>query len=395
MNLLWLVPGEVGGSEEYTVGLLRSYLRLQQDRDEVAQPEVVTPEAVLPEVVLYVNRRFAREHQALCAAFPTVIAPIDGSSRGRRVLMESTWLAWRARRDRLDALHHGGGTMPAIRTVPGLVTLHDLQPITHPGHFSPIKRVYIRMMVPRSLRAARRVVCLAGFTAGDAVSVAGVDPGRIALVPSGVDPVGPGPGPEQRAEVLEGLGLTGCRFVLYPAITYAHKNHRTLLEAFVRLHMSRPDLRLVLTGGSGPCESQVLALVAELGLDASVRRTGRVPAADLDVLYRSASVMAFPSAYEGFGLPLLEAMVRGCPVVASDVGGLSEIGGGAAVLVDPFDTDGWVDALGSVLDDAGYRARLVDQGLEQSDRYRWTDSARALAALYRSLPTRLPNRAAP
>lgn len=384
MNLLWLVPGEVGGSEEYTVGLLRAYLQLHEDR----------PEVIVPEVVLYVNRRFAREHRGLCSAFPTVVAPIDGSSRPWRVLIESTWLAWRTRRDRLDAVHHGGGTMPAIRTLAGLLTLHDLQPITHPERFGPIKRLYIRTVVPRSLRAARRVVCLAGFTASDAVSVAGVDPERIALIPSGVDPAGPGPAPERRAEVLGSLGLTGRRFVLYPAITYEHKNHRTLIEAFARLRSSHPDLRLVLTGGSGPREPEVLSLISELGVVDAVHRTGRIPSEDLDVLYRTAAVMAFPSAYEGFGLPLLEAMVRGCPVVASGVGGLIEVGGAAVVLVDPFDVGAWTTALGSVLDDDGYRARLIEQGLEQSDHFRWSDSALALAALYRSLPDRLPNRSA-
>jgi len=378
MNLLWLVPGEVGGSEEYTVGLLRAY---QQLRDE-------HPEQDSPELILYVNRRFAREYGDLCAAFTAVVAPINGSSRPVRVLIESTWLAWRSRRDGLDAAHHGGGTMPSLRTVSGIVTLHDLQPITHPERFGPIKRLYIRSMAPRSLRAAWRVVCLTQFTASDAVTLAGVAPERIALVPSGVGPAGPAPSVERRSAVLENLGLSGHRFLLFPAITYEHKNHRTLLEAFARLHALNPQLRLVLTGGVGPAEPQVGAQIADLGLDFSVYRTGRIPSADLDVLYREAAVMAFPSAYEGFGLPLLEAMVRGCPVVASGVGGLVEVGGAAVSLVDPFDVDAWVSALAAVLDDDGYRARLVDHGLEQSQHFRWNDSALALAALYRSLPIR-------
>jgi alpha-1,3-rhamnosyl/mannosyltransferase len=378
MNLLWLVPGEVGGSEEYTVGLLRAFQQLRDAR----------PEQEFPELILYVNRRFAHDHVDLCSAFTTVVAPISGSSRPVRVLVESTWLAWRTRRDGLDAVHHGGGTMPSLRTVPGLVTLHDLQPITHPERFGPIKRRYIRWVAPRSLRAARRVVCLARFTAGDAVALAGVAPERIALVPSGVDPVGPAPSDERRSAVLEGLGLSGHRFLLFPAITYEHKNHHTLLDAFARLHAADPQLRLVLTGGVGPAEPGVLAQIARIGLDSSVVRTGRIPATDLDVLYREAAVMAFPSAYEGFGLPLLEAMVRRCPVVASNVGGLVEVGGAAVVHVDPFDVDAWVSSLAAVLDDDGYRARMVDQGLEQSEHFRWNDSALALAELYRGLPTR-------
>jgi glycosyltransferase involved in cell wall biosynthesis len=111
-----------------------------------------------------------------------------------------------------------------------------------------------------------------------------------------------------------------------------------------------------------------------------------VPTADLDTLYRCAVVMAFPSSYEGFGLPLLEAMVRGCPVVASSVGGLREVGGAAVELVDPFDLDGWVVALASVIDDPEHRAAMIADGLEQSDRYRWSNSALALAELYRGLP---------
>ena len=372
VNLLWIVPGEVGGSEEYTVGLLRA-LHEMDARDL--------------EVILYVNRRFAREHSDLCGMYRTVVAPIEGTSRALRVLVESSWLAWRTRRDQLDAVHHAGGTMPPIRTAPGIITLHDLQPITHPERFGPIKRLYISLLAPRSLRAAEHVVCLTSFTARDAERLARVDPARIVLVPSGIDPIASAPSPERSTEVLDAFDLSRGRYVLYPAITYEHKNHRTLIEAFDRLHRTHPDLRLVLTGGAGPMEPMVHDQIARLALESVVRRTGRVSTGELDVLMRCAGVMAFPSSYEGFGLPVLEAMARGCPVVASRVGGLVEIGGRAARLVDPFDIDGWVAALCAVLDDAGYRAEMVSRGLEQSSHFHWGDSALALSALYRSIPS--------
>jgi glycosyltransferase involved in cell wall biosynthesis len=371
INLLWLVPGEVGGSEEYTIGLLRALH--DWDVDDL-------------EIILYVNRRFARDHREVCAMFTTIVAPIEGGSRPLRVLAESIWLARRARTDRVDAIHHAGGTMPPIRTVAGIVTLHDLQPITHPERFGPIKRTYIRVLAPRSLRAATAVVCLASFTARDAVEVAGVDPDRLVLVPCGIDPVADAPTAERTAEVLDDLDLVAGHFIVYPAITYEHKNHRTLIDAFARLRGNHPDLRLVLTGGVGPVEPAVVDQIARLGLVADVRRTGRVPADVLDVLLRSAAVMAFPSSYEGFGLPALEAMARGCPVVASAVGGLIEVGGPAADLVAPFDVDAWVTALAGVLVEEGYRATMIGRGLEQSSRFQWSDSAHALADLYRSLP---------
>ena len=374
MNLLWLVPGEVGGSEEYTIGLLRAL-------------EALAPDDI--DLVLYVNSRTERDHPELVAGFETVVAPISGTSRPLRVLVESTWLAWRSRRDRVEAVHHGGGTMPVLRSRPGLVTLHDLQPISHPERFGAIKRTYIRLAVPRSLRRASRVVCLSDFTAGDAVVLAGVDPSRVAIVPSGVDPVDlieSGPSQQERSEVLARFGLSDTRFLLLPAITYTHKNHRTLVDAFARLGSTHPDLCLVLTGGPGDAEEALLQQIQELALGERVLRTGRVAAPDLDILYREAALVAFPSLYEGFGLPLLEAMVRGCPVVASSVGGLPQVGGEAARFVDPLDVEGWVDAIRTVLDDDGYRSTMVAAGLEQSHRFRWSSSAVALAELYRGLP---------
>jgi alpha-1,3-rhamnosyl/mannosyltransferase len=376
LNLLWLVPGEVGGSEEYSIGLLRAFAALAPaDLD----------------LIVYVNRRLARDHADVLANVTTVVAPISGSSRPLRVLIESTWLALRSLRDRVEVVHHAGGTMPSIRFRPGLVTLHDLQPITHPERFGLIKRTYIRLVAPRSLRRAVRVVCLSQFTAGDAERIAGVDPQRIAIVASGVDRVELGSSETSRgcpesAELLTRFGLEARSFILYPAITYDHKNHRTLVDAFARLVPSHPSLRLVLTGGVGSSETALNAQIEDLGLAERVLRTGRVAAADLDTLYRCAAVMAFPSSYEGFGLPLLEAMVRGCPVVTSAVGGLEEVGGAAVELVDPFDIEGWVAALTSVIDDPEHRAEMITNGLEQSDRYRWSNSALALAELYRGLP---------
>ncbi len=370
LNLLWLVPGEVGGSEEYTIGLLAAVAaQMPSDVD----------------LIIYANRRLVEAHAEVLTSFTTVVAPVSGSSRPLRILMESTWLAVRSRADHVEVVHHAGGTMPPIRLRPGLVTLHDLQPITHPERFGLLKRTYIRLLAPRSLRRAVRVVCLSRFTAGDAIAIAGVDPARLAIVPSGVefDPAEPG---VASVDVLERLGLHERRYLLYPAITYEHKNHRTLVEAFARLVAAHPELRLVLTGGTGGAEAALQERITRLGLADRVVRTGRIPAADLDTLYRGAMLMAFPSSYEGFGLPVLEAMSRRCPVVASDVGGLPEVGGDAVDLVDPFDIDGWVAALARVIDDPVHRSAMIAEGLEQCGRHRWSDSAAALVELYRQLP---------
>ncbi len=373
VNLLWVVPGEVGGSEEYTVRLLGALA-------DLAPPDL--------DVTLYVNRRFGTAHGELTGRYRTVVAPVSGTSRALRVAAESSWLAARTRRDGLDVVHHAGGTMPALRTAPGIVTLHDLQPISHPERFGLVKRLYIRAMAPRSLRAAAAVVCLTGFTAGDAVHLAGVDPARVRLVPCGVDDPGPGPDLLLQDALLERYGLAGRPYVLYPAITYAHKNHETLVAAMARLAPDRPDLRLVLTGAEGPYEAVVRAAAEAYGVSGRVVRPGRIPEADLDVLYRRAALLAFPSRYEGFGLPVLEAMARGCPVVASAVGGLPEVAGDAAVLVDPLDAAAWASAIADLLDHAGRRTVLARRGAERAHHFRWPDSAEALALAYREAARR-------
>ena len=368
VNLLWLVPGEVGGSEEYTVRLLVALGRLDPaDLD----------------VVLYVNGSFPIAYPELCARFTTRVAPVSGSSRPLRVLTESTWLAWRTRRDACEVVHHAGGTMPFVRPTPGIVTLHDLQPISSPERFGLVKRTWIRLVAPRSLRAASAVVCLSQFTADDAVARAGVEPARVRLVPCGVEDPGAAVDRAHAAELLERYGLTDRPFVLFPAITYPHKNHATLLAAFAALVARRPDVRLVLTGGAGSADAVVQATIDAYGLGDRIVRTGRIPEVDLDLLYRSANLMAFPSLYEGFGLPVLEAMARGCPVVASDVGGIPLVAGDAALLVDPLDVRAWTDAMASVLDDPSRRTVLVRRGFDRVRDFAWPDAAAALATVYR------------
>ena len=367
-NLLGLVPGEVGGSEEYTVGLLTALA-------ESAPPGV--------ELTLFVNDDLAAAHPDLLAAHRVVQAPVPCRRRAVRVLVESTWLAAASRRARLDVMHHTGGTVPPVAPVPTVVTLHDLQPLARPERFRWLKRTYIKAVVPRSLRRARLVITLTDFTGQDAVMRCAVQPSRLRKVPFGVQPAGVGPSPATVAAIRRRHGLEGRRLVLYPAITYPHKNHETLVRALSALVGDRPDVVLVLTGGVGPAEDLLSASIDAYGVRDHVARLGRVPADELDVLYRTAAVMAFPSDYEGFGLPVLEAMARGCPVVASTAGGLPSVTAGAALLVPSFDAHGWAVAIASVLDDEGRARSLIDAGRRRARDFPWSAAVDALVAAYR------------
>jgi alpha-1,3-rhamnosyl/mannosyltransferase len=205
------------------------------------------------------------------------------------------------------------------------------------------------------------------------------DPARVVVVPHGV---ARHPAPTPAATLVARHRLDGP-VVLYPAITYPHKDHVTLVRAFAAVAATWPDAVLVLTGRSDRSEAEVMALVAELGITDRVRRLGRLSDADIAGLYALASVVAVPSTYEGFGLPAVEAMAYGAPVVAADATALPEAVGDAGLLVSPGDVDAWARALGRLLDDEGERARLAVAGRARAERYSLRANAEAVAEVYR------------
>jgi alpha-1,3-rhamnosyl/mannosyltransferase len=212
------------------------------------------------------------------------------------------------------------------------------------------------------------------FVRGTVIDLLDADPDRVLVVSAPVVPSGSLD--EEPAEV------DGPTFI-YPAITNPHKNHVTLLEAFARVADTHPETRLVLTGGRGPAEDDVAATITRLGLRDRVQRLGRVPATQLDALLRTAVALVYPSRYEGFGLPLAEAMAVGCPVIASDTTALPEVAGGAGVLVGPDDVEGWSDAMLRVLEDDAFRSTMIEAGLERVRALTPHETARRQVDAYR------------
>lgn len=348
VNLTWLVPGIVGGSEESTTDALRAVVR--------SAPADI-------ELRLAVLEPFASAHPDLAEALPCEVLALDGRDKVRRVLAEQTWLAERTVAVGADVVHHAGGVVPLRHPGSVVLTVHDLQPLDMPSNFSVAKRTYIRAMLGRSAAAAGVVCVPSRFTADRVVDRLGVDPSRVAVVPWSLRPP---PGPDAGGELPAGLG--DGPVVLYPAITYPHKNHRTLLEAFALLVRRHPDATLVLTGGEGSVEPEVRARSSRADLAGRVVRTGRVPRADLEALYRRADLVCVPSRYEGFGLPVLEAMVRGVPVLAADAGSLPEVAR-PADLVPVDDVAAWASAMHRALqaDEAEHSARVAEARARASE----------------------------
>jgi alpha-1,3-rhamnosyl/mannosyltransferase len=172
-------------------------------------------------------------------------------------------------------------------------------------------------------------------------------------------------------------------FFLYPAITYPHKNHVTLVRAFAEVVAKGADTLLVLTHRPDAMEGQVLELAGELGVHDRLRRLGHVPRGDLDWLYGNAIALTYPSRFEGFGLPVLEAMGNRCPVIAASATELPEVVGEAGVLVDPDDVAGWAAAMFDLATDDDRRSMLIEAGSARVDEFQWASSAERLVEAYR------------
>jgi len=310
-------------------------------------------------------------------AAPALVARPAG-----RIVWEQAGLPLALARAGVDLLHGPAHAIPAACPVPAVVTVHDLSFFRLPEAFPRAQGAYLRAATRQAVRLAAAVIAVSEFTRRELIDLLGVHPARIQVVPNGCDPTCrplPGDAVESwRARV----GLPP-RFVLALGTRQPRKNLGTLVEAYARLRARRPDAPdLVIAGAPGWGADDVGRRVDRLGLAAHVHRVGYVPAADLPYLYNAAALLAFPSWYEGFGLPVVEAMACGTPVVVAAASSLPEVAGSAGIAVPPGDVDGWTLAMDAVLSDADRAATLRSAGLARAARFTWRRAALATLAIY-------------
>lgn len=337
LSLLTLVPGGMGGTETYARELCRGL--------------AAAPGASARTFVSAAARGWTP------AIEEVVVESVAGGGRPRdrlrtltqaRLARGTTTLDWAD----ADLVHYpvtvfapwprSGPTAPAV-----VQTLHDVQHLDLPRLFSPVDRLYRRRWYEAAARRADLVLTISEFSRTTIVEHLGIEPEKVRVAHLAVG-----------QDFVPHLGDREP-FLLYPARGWAHKNHRRLIEAVALARRTHPDLRLVLTGGA-------LDSIGEV--PDWVDRRGLVPRSELIDLYRSASALVFPSLYEGFGLPPLEAMASGCPVVASTNGSLPEICGRAAEYVDALDPESIASGIVAAL---GRSAELAALGLERAKRFTW------------------------
>jgi glycosyltransferase involved in cell wall biosynthesis len=309
------------------------------------------------------------------APAPGLFAP-DPRVRQRVIGPHRLWthvgLALALAEDDPDAVWVPAHSLPVFGVGRSVVTVHDLGYVHFPEAHPFLQRQYLAWSTRHSARTARRVLADSDATAADLVRHDQIPADKITVVYPGRDEalqvVDPSP-------VRQRYGLQ-APYILHVGTLQPRKNLVRLIDAVQRLRVSEPDVELVLAGARGWLADPILAAAQAPG----VRVLGPVPDQDLAALYTGASVFAFPSLYEGFGFPVLEAQTCEVPVVCASTSSLPEVAGQGALLVDPLDTDALADALGQTLRDDTLRRRLIAAGLDNLSRFSWSTSARQVLA---------------
>jgi glycosyltransferase involved in cell wall biosynthesis len=343
ISLLTLVPGISGGSETYARELVRALGKVGSNDYRVYLPTIADDVEGLPGEVV-------TEYPASRSTVGRMAAMARATVTGGKM---------RGRFSDLDALHFPLTVMlPRTSAPPAATTVHDVQHELLPHLFSRAELAYRRAVYGRAVRRSALVITISRHSAQAIVERLGVSETRVRPIRLGIDHDVFRPGDERRGE-----------FLLYPARPWPHKNHDRLFDAFRELRRRHPGLELVVTSYEGPVPD-------------GVRSPGRVSRDELVRLYRQAAALVFPSLYEGFGLPPLEAMACGCPVACSNAGSLPEVVEDAACLFDPSSIEGMISAVDEVLANGDeWRTR----GLRRAASFTWEATARAHEQVYAEL----------
>jgi len=307
-----------------------------------------------------------------------------------RVAWEQLVQPWALRRIRADLVHGPVFVGPVFAPCPVVLTIHDLSFIRFPDLFRPANRLYLTVLTRLSARRARRLIAVSAQTAGEATRLLGVNPARVDVVYHGVEPVFRPLPADEIAAFRQRRGLPE-RFVLFVGTLEPRKNLVRLVEAFARIRHGSNDfsrfrdgrVRLVLAGGQGWLYDELFAKVEALGLGEEVIFPGYVMDDELPLWYNAAAALAYPSVYEGFGLPVLEAQACGTPVLTSNVSSLPEAAGDAALMVDPCDVEALAGGLHRLLTDELLRHQLRERGLVHARRFSWPRTAQETACVYK------------
>ncbi len=356
------LPTQLFGAGNYIVNLTRTLIRVDPTHDYFvfSKPQ---------QVELFAGRGYA---QVVQVSLPTRI---------HRIAWEQTGFPWLIRKYQLDVVHSPHYTLPVFAPCAKVVTFHDMTFFLHPEVHLLYKEIFFRGIIPLSARRADALIAISQNTRTDIMRILPVNPKKLFTIPIGIEPIFCPATPAKQSEILRKYDLP-ADFILYVGNLEPRKNLPRLLRAFATLVRRGLPHSLVLVGSRGWMDEEIFATLRELNLGHRVYLPGYIPQADLPIFYSAASVFVYASRYEGFGLPVLEAMACGAPVITSNVASMPEIAGDAGILINPDREEELTDAIARVLTDADLAARLSRAGLERARGFSWERAAKETLAVY-------------
>lgn len=293
-----------------------------------------------------------------------------------------TWLQRHADRDvcrsQASLVHYTNAAAPLRSSRPYVLTVHDLSVLRHPRYHPPLRLATLPLTLA-AVRRARAVVVPSAATKLELVRLLHVDPRRVFVVPHGRDAERPAHDPLERQRVLHRLGLEEGRFILTTGTLEPRKNHARLIAAFSELAADDPDLRLVIAGAPGWGSRGVVQAIREARFAQRIAVTGYLPEREVDIVTAACAAFVYVSVYEGFGLPIVEAMGQGAPVVTSGRSAMPEAAGGASVLVDPWSPQSIAQGIRQAMRED---ERLREAGRAWSRQRPWSQVAQETIEVY-------------
>ena len=359
INALFLLPGKVGGSETYIRNLVRELSRSSGNDT----------------FFLFINRESEGTFDAVAPGVTVVACPIRAENRPARILWEQFILPFQVRRHKIDVLLSAGMTAPFFCPATSVLVLFDLQHINQPRNFPFLYLLFLRSIIYLSAKSADGVVTISEQAKNDIIRHYQVPARRIAVTHLGVDHDMFLPRPSPDAKAIRDAYKLPERFLLYAASSLPHKNHERLLQAFALVRERVPGLWLVLIGARDQGEAELRRKIQALGLENYVPLLGWLPFEHVPALYQSCDAFVYPTLHEGFGLPVIEAMACGAPVVCSRIEPLLEVAGDAALFVDPHDPVAIAEGITTALEDEAARKLLIEKGLERARQFTWKATA--------------------
>ncbi len=361
VNALYLIPGGVGGTEIYLRRLLQALAEIDTSN----------------EYWVFTNAETGADLVPAKPNFHHAPQNVRASVRPARILWEQTMLPLAVRRLRMQVLLNPGFTAPIITGVPQVTVFHDLQHKRHPEYFRWWDLPFWRMLLFLAVHRSRTVIAVSESTRQDLHRFYSLAPACVRVVPHGV---------EKEFFRLPRMPDDAHPFLLAVSTLHPHKNLDTLIRAFAQFWQGKSQWRLVIVGLRGFYTAELEALRSSLRLEQSVIFTGWIPREELRSLFATAQAFVYPSLFEGFGMPVLEALAAGIPTACSHREPMASIAGKAALLFDPTDVQAMYDALLQITGDVSLRRELAESGPARAAHYSWERAAReTLSALRESV----------